>query len=64
MFSWIDQRLVRERPIGRCTSDALALHLSLVAVTNAVRLSFYGDGTIVKLLGWSMINASIRSRSR
>jgi hypothetical protein len=52
-FSWIDQRLVRERHIGRCTSDALALYLFLVTVADAEGLSFYGDGSIARLLGWS-----------
>ena len=52
-FSWIDQRLVRERHISRCTSEGLALYLFLVTVADAEGLSFYGDGTIAKLLGWS-----------
>jgi len=52
-FSWIDQRLVRERHLGRCTSDALALYLFLVTVADAEELSFYGDGSIAQLLGWS-----------
>jgi hypothetical protein len=41
-FSWIDQRLVRERHIGRCTSEGLALYLFLVTVADADGLSFYG----------------------
>lgn len=52
-FSWIDQRLVRERHITRCTSEGLALYLFLVTVADADGLSFYGDGAIAKLLGWS-----------
>jgi hypothetical protein len=52
-FSWIDQRLVRERHLGRCTSDALALYLFLVTVADAEGLSFYGDGSIAQLLGCS-----------
>jgi hypothetical protein len=52
-FSWIDQRLVRERHISRCTSEALALYLFLVTVADAEGLSFYGDGSIARLLGWS-----------
>ena len=51
-FSWIDQRLVRERHIGRCTAEALALYLFLVTVADAEGLSFYGDGAIAALLGW------------
>jgi len=52
-FSWIDQRLVRERRITRCTSEGLALYLFLVTVADADGLSFYGDGSIAALLGWS-----------
>jgi hypothetical protein len=52
-FSWIDQRLVRERRITRCTSEGLALYLFLVTVADAEGLSFYGDGAIAALLGWS-----------
>jgi hypothetical protein len=51
-FSWVDQRLVRERHIGRCTAEALALYLFLVTVADAEGLSFYGDGAIAGLLGW------------
>ena len=51
-FSWVDQRLVRERYIGRCTAEALALYLFLVTVADAEGLSFYGDGAIAGLLGW------------
>jgi len=51
-FSWIDQRLVRERHIGRCTPEALALYLFLVTVADAEGLSFYSEGTIAERLGW------------
>jgi len=51
-FSWIDQRLVRERHIGRCTSEALALYLFLVTVADAEGLSFYSEGAIAERLGW------------
>jgi len=51
-FSWVDQRLVRERHIGRCTAEALALYLFLVTVADAEGLSFYADGSIAGLLGW------------
>lgn len=51
-FSWVDQRLVRERHIGRCSAEALALYLFLVTVADAEGLSFYGDGAIAGLLGW------------
>ena len=51
-FSWVDQRLVRERHIGRCEPEALALYLFLVTVADAEGLSFYGDGSIAGRLGW------------
>ena len=51
-FSWIDQRLVRERHIGRCTPEALALYLFLVTVADAEGLSFYSEGAIAERLGW------------
>lgn len=51
-FSWVDQRLVRERHIGRCTAEALALYLFLVTVADAEGLSFYADGSIAERLGW------------
>jgi len=51
-FSWIDQRLVRERHIGRCEPQALALYLFLVTVADAEGLSFYADGSIAGVLGW------------
>lgn len=52
-FSWVDQRLVRERHSGRGTAEALALYLFLVTVADAEGLSFHGDGAIAGLLGWS-----------
>ena len=51
-FSWIHQRLVRERHIGRCTPEALALYLFLVTVADGEGLSFYGESAIGALLGW------------
>jgi hypothetical protein len=49
-FSWIDQRLVREHYIERCTRDALALYLLLVTVADAQGLSYYADRTLCRLL--------------
>jgi hypothetical protein len=51
-FSWVDQRLVRERHLGRCGPHALALYLFLVTVADAEGLSYYGDGAIAVRLGW------------
>lgn len=52
-FSWVDHRLVRERHLERCTSEALALYLFLVTVADAKGLSYYGDASVRERLGWS-----------
>ncbi|MGD2084270.1 MAG: hypothetical protein PVF91_15015 [Chromatiales bacterium] len=49
-FSWVDQRLVRDRHILRCDPDALALYLFLVTVADAQGVSFYGDRSIERLV--------------
>lgn len=51
-FSWVDHRLVRERRLERCPSEALALYLFLVTVADAKGLSFYGDASVAARLGW------------
>jgi hypothetical protein len=52
-FSWVDQRLVRDRHIAQCDAEALALYLFLVTVADARGLSFYADASIGRLLSWS-----------
>lgn len=49
-FSWIDHRLVRDKHICRCSTDALALYLFLVTVADGQGLSYYSDQTISRLL--------------
>ena len=49
-FSWIDQRLVREGYVGRCSPEALALYLFLVTVADAQGLSYYGDAALERCL--------------
>ena len=49
-FSWIDQRLVRDRHICRHSHPALALYLFLVTVADAQGLSYYGDSALSQLL--------------
>jgi len=49
-FSWIDHRLVRDRHIARCSANALALYLFLVAVADGQGLSYYGDASIAQRL--------------
>ena len=49
-FSWLDQRLVSEHYIDRCTHGAAALYLFLVTVADARGLSFYADQTLCRRL--------------
>jgi hypothetical protein len=49
-FSWLDQRLVRDRHIERCDAPACALYLFLVTVSDAQGLSYYSEASIAKRL--------------
>jgi hypothetical protein len=49
-FSWIDQRVVRDRHLERCDVHALALYLVLVTVADAQGLSYYGEASLARLL--------------
>jgi len=49
-FSWIDQRLVRDRYLQHCDHGALALYLVLVTVADAEGLSYYSDGALERML--------------
>jgi hypothetical protein len=49
-FSWIDQRLVRDKHIGRVSHPALALYLFLLTVADAQGLSYYSDTSIESAL--------------
>jgi len=60
-FSWIDHRLVRDRHICRCSTDALALYLFLVTVADGQGLSYYSDQTISRLLP---LDAAALARAR
>lgn len=52
-FSWIDQRLVRDRHIQNRSPEALALYLFLCTVADAQGASYYSDATAGKLLSLS-----------
>ena len=52
-FSWVDQRLVRERYIDQLTPEACALYLFLVTVADAQGLSYYADGSLGQRLSLS-----------
>lgn len=60
-FSWIDQRLVRDRHICRLSHPALVLYLFLVTVADAQGLSYYGDPSLSQLLSLDAA-ALIRAR--
>ena len=49
-FSWIDQRLVRDKHIGRVSHPGLALYLFLLTVADADGLSYYSDTSIAGLI--------------
>ena len=52
-FSWVDQRLVRERYIDQLTPESCALYLFLVTVADAQGLSDYADGSLGQRLSLS-----------
>lgn len=49
-FSWVDQRLVRERYIDQLSPEACALYLFLVTVADAQGLSFYSERSLCQRL--------------
>ena len=49
-FSWIDHRLVREGYLRGADAKAWALYLVLVTVGDEHGLSYYGDGTLGRML--------------
>ena len=49
-FSWVDQRLVRERYIDQLSHQACALYLFLVTVADAQGLSYYADASLCQRL--------------
>jgi hypothetical protein len=53
-FSWIDQRLVRERHLDACDAAA-ALYLFLLTVADAQGLSYYSDGVLARRLSMSLL---------
>ena len=61
-FSWIDQRLVRDRHIRGRTPQALALYLFLCTVADAQGLSYYSDSTAGEMLGFD--GAQLRAARR
>lgn len=57
-FSWVDQRLVRERHIERCDAYAAALYLFLVTVADAQGLSYYSEASLTRRLSMDLARLS------
>jgi len=49
-FSWVDQLLVRDHYLDRCSHQAAALYLFLATVADCQGLSYYSDSSIRKRL--------------
>jgi hypothetical protein len=49
-FSWVDQRLVRERYIDQLSHQACARYLFLLTVADAQGLSYYADPSLCQRL--------------
>src|SRR5215470_15985408 len=49
-FSWVDQRLVRERYIDQLSPQACALYLFLVTVADVQGFSYYADPSLCQRL--------------
>jgi hypothetical protein len=49
-FSWVDQRLVRDKHIEQCSPPSLALYLFLVTVADHKGLSYYSGTSIGRIL--------------
>jgi len=49
-FSWVDQRLVRDRHLDHMDACAAALYLFLITVADAQGLSWYGDTSTARRL--------------
>ena len=53
-FSWVDQRLVRDRHLDQLDVYAAALYLFLVTVADARGLSWYGEVSTAKRLSMDL----------
>jgi hypothetical protein len=53
-FSWVDQRLVRDRHIDRLSHPACTLYLFLLTVADARGLSYYADLSVCRRLSMSL----------
>ena len=62
-FSWIDQRLVRNKHICGLSCESQGLYLFLVTVSDSQGLSFYSDKVISDYLGLDTMQL-IKARSQ
>jgi len=62
-FSWVDQRVVRQRRLAQCSVEGAALYLFLVTVADVQGLSYYGDTSIAQHLGMD-VDAIANARNR
>ncbi len=60
-FSWVDQRLVRDSYITRCSTQALALYLLLITVADEQGLSYYSDNTLTQ---WLSLDGDLLNQAR
>lgn len=51
-FGWVDRRLRSEGYLERLSQEALLLYFFLIIVADRDGVSFYGDGTVTRLLRW------------
>ena len=49
-FSWVDQQLLKERYLERCSAAAWGLYLFLVVVGDSQGLSYYSDAVTCRFL--------------
>jgi hypothetical protein len=54
-FSWVDQRLVRDRYIDQLSPQACTLYLFLVTVADAQGLSYYADASLCQRLAMTSL---------
>lgn len=55
-FSWVDQRLVRDRRIDLLSHQACALYLFLITVADAQGLSYFADCSLCQRLAMAEVH--------
>jgi hypothetical protein len=57
-FSWVDQHLIRHRYLQSCEHTAWAFYLFLTTVADAQGLSYYSDGSTMRLVKLDSVQLS------